>query len=53
MRLWVLDQLSANPAGVGQPPWEAAGLDEYVPAGAPAGPENETPPLAEEQSHRY
>ncbi|MBZ4534097.1 integrase [Mycobacterium avium] len=46
-RLWALDQLSACPAGVGQPPWEPAGLDEYLPGRTPIGGENATPPLAE------
>lgn len=46
-RLWALDQLSARPAGIGQPPWEPSGLDEYLPDRAPIGGENATAPLAE------
>jgi hypothetical protein len=46
-RLWALDQLSARPAGIGQPPWEPAGLDEYLPDRTPIGGENATAPLAE------
>jgi integrase len=47
-RLWALDQLSARPSRIGQPPWEALGIDDYLPAGTGAGGENSTEPLAEE-----
>jgi integrase len=46
-RLWALDQLSARPSGIGRPPWEDAGIDDYVPAAAGGG-ENSTEPLAEQ-----
>jgi hypothetical protein len=46
-RLWALDELSAKPAGIAQPPWEVVGFDQYVSASHPIGPENATPPLAE------
>lgn len=46
-RLWALDQISARPAGVGQPPWELTGADEYLPGATPIGAENATAPLAE------
>jgi hypothetical protein len=46
-RLWALDQLSARPTGIGQPPWEPAGLDEYLPDPTPIGAENATAPLAQ------
>ncbi|WP_137147815.1 integrase [Mycolicibacterium sp. CR10] len=46
-RLWALDQISARPAGIGQPPWEPTGLDQYLPDSTPIGGENATPPLAE------
>jgi hypothetical protein len=47
-RLWAFDQLSARPAGIGCPPWEVSGADEYLPAATSAGGENETEPLAEQ-----
>jgi hypothetical protein len=47
-RLWAFDQLSARPNGIGQPPWEDAGVDDYLPAATTLGGENETEPLAEE-----
>jgi integrase len=45
-RLWALDQISARPCGIGEPPWEDKGQDEYVPAPASGG-ENLTEPLSE------
>jgi integrase len=48
-RLWALDQLSARPSGIGRPPWEELGADDYLPAAASAGSgENATEPLAEQ-----
>lgn len=47
-RLWAFDQLSARPNGIGRPPWEDAGVDDYLPAATMLGGENETEPLAEE-----
>ena len=47
-RLWAFDQLSARPNGIGQPPWEALGVDDYLPAATSAGGENTTEPLAEQ-----
>ncbi|MER5783980.1 integrase [Streptomyces mobaraensis] len=49
-RLWAFDQLSADPAGIGRPPWDERGVDDYLPAesdGEAAGGENETEPLSE------
>jgi hypothetical protein len=44
--LWAFDQLSANPAGIARPPWEAEGVDDFLPAadGSARG-ENGTEPL--------
>ena len=47
-RLWAFDQLSARPAGIGRPPWEDAGIDDYLPAASARGGENTTEPLAEQ-----
>lgn|GEM_PF-4514145 len=47
-RLWAFDQLSAHPNGIGRPPWEDAGIDDYLPAATTFGGENETEPLAAE-----
>lgn len=47
-RLWAFDQLSARPNGVGRPPWEDLGLDDYLPAATTGGGENLTEPLAEQ-----
>ena len=47
-RLWALDQLSARPSGIGRPPWEGLGVDDYLPAATAGGGENSTEPLAEE-----
>ncbi|MFJ9321081.1 integrase [Streptomyces globisporus] len=49
-RLWAFDQLSAVPAGIGRPPWDERGVDDYLPAesgGEAAGGENDTEPLSE------
>ena len=45
-RLWAFDQLCAHPNGIGRPPWEDAGIDDYLPAATTFGGENETEPLA-------
>ena len=47
-RLWALDEISARPAGIGQPPWDPTGVDEYLPDRTPIGGENATAPLAED-----
>lgn len=47
-RLWALDQLSARPCGIGQPPWELARFDDYLPDRSPTGGENATLALAEQ-----
>ncbi len=47
-RLWAFDQLSARPNGIGRPPWQDAGIDDYLPAATTLGGENETEPLAEQ-----
>ena len=47
-RLWAFDQLSARPNGVGRPPWDELGVDDYLPAATTAGGENVTEPLAEQ-----
>ncbi len=31
-RLWAFDQLSARPVGVARPPWDQAGIDDFLPA---------------------
>lgn len=36
-RLWAFDQLSARPNGIGRPPWEEAGVDDYLPAATTLG----------------
>jgi hypothetical protein len=46
-RLWAFDEVSAAPCGIGQPPWESGRIDDYLPDRTPTGPENATPPLAE------
>lgn len=46
-RLWAFDQLSARQHGIGRPPWETVGVDDYLPAATTAGGENQTEPLAE------
>lgn len=47
-RLWAYDQLSCRPTGIGQPPWEIRGADDYLPAETAVGGENTTEPLAEQ-----
>lgn len=48
-RLWALDQLSVRPSGVGRPPWDEFGVDDYLPAATPSGGgENATEPIAEQ-----
>jgi hypothetical protein len=46
-RLGAFDQLSSRTAGVGRPPWDRHGADDYLPARAGVGGENMTEPLAE------
>ncbi|MFD4862920.1 hypothetical protein [Streptomyces atratus] len=46
-RLWAFDQLSARPSGIGRPPWDELGADDYLPAATSTGGENATEPLAE------
>ncbi|MEU0819730.1 integrase [Streptomyces mirabilis] len=46
-RLWAFDQLSARPCGIGMPPWEAVGVDDYLPAeDGEEGVENSREPLS-------
>ena len=47
-RLWAFDQLSARPSGIGRPPWEELGVEEYLPTRAAGGGENTTEPIAEQ-----
>ncbi|MEV6871643.1 hypothetical protein [Amycolatopsis sp. NPDC051128] len=47
-RLWAFDELSAHPAGVGRPPWDEEGADDYLPAATTGGGENTTEALAEQ-----
>ena len=47
-RLWAFDQLSARPNGIGRPPWDELGVDDYLPAATTVGGENATEPLAEQ-----
>jgi integrase len=47
-RLRAFDQLSARPAGIGRPPWDEVGADDYLPSAASAGGENAADPLAEQ-----
>ncbi|MFE9806097.1 integrase [Streptomyces sp. NPDC005548] len=46
-RLWAFDQLSGRPSGVGRPPWETEGVDDYLPP-ATSGGENDTEAIAEQ-----
>ncbi|MFF7651750.1 hypothetical protein ACFZCY_18545 [Streptomyces sp. NPDC007983] len=46
-QLWVFDQLSGRPSGIGCPPWESEGVDDYLPAATPRG-ENATEAIAEQ-----
>ncbi|MEV4338039.1 integrase [Streptomyces sp. NPDC049590] len=44
--LWAFDQLSAHPSDIARPPWEAEGLDDFLPeADGSAHGENSTEPL--------
>jgi hypothetical protein len=46
--LWAFDQLSARPSGIGRPPWDVEGVDDYLPEEAgTGGGENQTEPLDE------
>jgi integrase len=45
-RLWAFDQISLAPLGIGEPPWEREGQDDYLPAATAAG-ENATDPVTE------
>ncbi|MCX4757845.1 integrase [Kitasatospora purpeofusca] len=47
-RLWAFDQLTALPAGIARPPWDEAGLDDYLPAATSTGGENAREVLGEE-----
>jgi hypothetical protein len=48
-RLWAFDELSARPSGIGRPPWDELGIDDYLPAATAAGGgENTTEPIAEQ-----
>ncbi|MFJ9085738.1 integrase [Streptomyces sp. NPDC102384] len=46
-RLWAFDLLSAHPSGISRPPWDKAGMDEFLPPARSRGGENETEPIAE------
>lgn len=44
--LWAFDRLSARPLGIAPPPWEAEGIDDFLPATASESRgENATEPL--------
>ncbi|MEU9305220.1 integrase [Streptomyces sp. NPDC048269] len=48
-RLWVFDGLGPSPLGVGRPPWDVHGVDDYLPPATSAlGGENLTEELAPE-----
>jgi len=48
-RLWALDEISARASGIGRPPWDEIGADDYLPAATTAGGgENSTEPIAEQ-----
>ncbi|MBO2466246.1 hypothetical protein [Actinomadura violacea] len=48
-RLWAYDQLTARPTGIGRPPWDELGADDYLPAAtSTSGGENAGEALAEE-----
>ncbi|MFI6743515.1 hypothetical protein ACIBI9_62510 [Nonomuraea sp. NPDC050451] len=47
-RLWAYDRLTARPAGIGRPPWDEFGIDDYLPAVPSGGGENQTEPVAEQ-----
>ncbi|MFD3580846.1 integrase [Streptomyces sp. NPDC058683] len=46
-RLWVFDRLSGRPSGIGCPPWETEGVDDYLPPATSDG-ENATEAIAEQ-----
>ncbi|MFF0474396.1 integrase [Streptomyces sp. NPDC004284] len=46
-RLWALDQLSSRPSGIGCPPWETEGADDYLPPATATG-ENTTEAITEQ-----
>ncbi len=46
-RLWAFDELTARPAGIGRPPWDEHGADDYLPAASTSGGENATDAIAE------
>lgn len=46
-RLWAFDQLSSRPSGIGCPPRETEGVDDYLPAATAKG-ENTTEAIAEQ-----
>jgi integrase len=46
-RLWAFDQLSASPTGIGRPPWDELGNDDYLPQRSSDRGENTTEPLDE------
>ncbi|MBY8889418.1 hypothetical protein K7472_31925 [Streptomyces sp. PTM05] len=45
--LWAFDQLTARPLGITRPPWDTAGVDDFLPASDASadGVENTTEPL--------
>lgn len=45
-RLWAFDQLSAHPTGIGRPPWDEFGADDFLPPATSTGGENATEPLS-------
>jgi integrase len=47
-RLWAFDQLSARPSGIGRPPWEDLGVDDYLPGETTDDWENTTEPFSEQ-----
>ena len=47
-RLWAFDQLSAHPSGIGRPPWDDHGVDDYLPAATSTTGENTTEPVVEQ-----
>ncbi len=47
VRLWAYDRLTASPAGIGRPPWDEFGIDDYLPPASSGGGENQTEPVAE------
>ncbi|MQS16296.1 integrase [Streptomyces kaniharaensis] len=46
-RLWAFDELTARPVGIGRPPWDEHGVDDYLPAATTRGGENATEAIAE------